>query len=118
MAEPTRGEVWWIDFEPAVGSEANKIRPAIVVSSQDFDAIRTRLVVPLTTWQPRHAIRPNRVRVFADPENGLDVDSSADVLHMRSLSLQRFRARVGVVGEDALARLAAAIRIVLELDEA
>lgn len=117
MAEPTRGEVRWIDFEPAVGSEANKIRPAIVVSSQDFDAIRTRLVVPLTTWQARHEIRPNRVRILANPTNGLDLDSSADILHLRSLSLQRFRVKVGEVDEFDLARLAAAIRIVLALDE-
>jgi mRNA interferase MazF len=28
-----RGEVWWVDFEPAMGSEVKKTRPAVIVSN-------------------------------------------------------------------------------------
>lgn len=42
---PRRGEIWWVNLEPTVGSEIRKKRPVVVISS---DAInRLRLPVPL-----------------------------------------------------------------------
>ena len=118
MSEPTRAEVWWVEFDPAVGSEANKTRPGIVVSSPAFDAVRTRLVVPLTTRQERHVVRPHRVLVSATETNGLEVDSSADVLHLRSLSIERFRLFMGVIADSDLKSVQNAILSVLGLESA
>lgn len=116
MNEPTRGEVWWVEFDPAVGSEANKTRPGIVVSAPAFDAVRTRLVVPLTTRQERHIVRPHRVLVAASANNGLEGDSSADVLHLRSLSSERFRSFRGVVTDGELTSVQNAILAVLGME--
>lgn len=45
-----RGEVWWVDFEPAVGSEIRKQRPAVIVSNDSANTHADRVqVVPLTT---------------------------------------------------------------------
>src|SRR5215216_3859879 len=113
MSEPTRSEIWWVAFDPTVGSEANKTRPGVVVSSSDFDAVRTRLVVPLTSWQARFIVRPHRVFVSATASNGLEVDSTADVLHLRSLSVQRFRLFMGNINNDDLTTIQNAILTVL-----
>ncbi|MFM9962048.1 MAG: type II toxin-antitoxin system PemK/MazF family toxin [Planctomycetaceae bacterium] len=44
-----RGEVWWVDFEPAIGSEVRKQRPAVIVSNDVANAHLDRVqVVPLT----------------------------------------------------------------------
>ena len=45
-----RGEVWWVTFDPAVGSEIQKTRPAIIVSNDAANRNLKRVVViPLTT---------------------------------------------------------------------
>jgi len=45
----TRGSVWWVEFDPAVGSEINKTRPALIVSNDIANQHLTRVVViPLT----------------------------------------------------------------------
>ena len=46
----TRGEVWWVAFDPAVGSEIQKTRPAIIVSNDSANRnLKRVVVVPLTT---------------------------------------------------------------------
>ena len=45
-----RGEVWWVNFAPSVGSETRKVRPAVIVSNDSANAHLNRVqVVPLTS---------------------------------------------------------------------
>lgn len=45
-----RGEVWWVDFNPSLGGEVTKVRPAIIVSNNYSNASLNRVqVIPLTT---------------------------------------------------------------------
>ncbi|WP_374686312.1 type II toxin-antitoxin system PemK/MazF family toxin, partial [Promineifilum sp.] len=45
-----RGEVWWVSFDPSLGGEIKKRRPAVIVSNDDSNTYLNRLqVVPLTS---------------------------------------------------------------------
>lgn len=45
-----RGEVWWVEFDPSVGSEIHKTRPAVIVSNDAANRNLARVVVvPLTS---------------------------------------------------------------------
>ena len=47
---PRRGEVWWVSFDPSVGGEIQKTRPAIIMSNNAANSMLNRvIVVPLTS---------------------------------------------------------------------
>jgi mRNA interferase MazF len=51
---PRRGEVWWVWFDPSLGGEIQKTRPAIIISNNAANAVLNRvIVVPITSQTAR-----------------------------------------------------------------
>jgi mRNA interferase MazF len=47
---PRRGEIWWVAFDPSVGGEIQKTRPALIISNNAANAALNRvIVIPLTS---------------------------------------------------------------------
>ena len=111
---PTRGEVWLVQLPRAVGAELQPDRPAVIVSSPAFDSLPLRIVVPLATWQDDFRGRFNKFLIPATNRNGLNTDSAADFLQVRSVSTERLLRRVGIVEADEVEEIVAGIVIAID----
>jgi len=109
-----RGDVYVVDLEPARGSEANKVRPAVIVANDAANRVVERTgrgtvtVVPVTSSVGR--VYPFQVLIAAG-EGGLELDSKAQVEQVRTIDVRRLRRRMGAVKPDTLTELDAALRI-------
>lgn len=113
-----RGEIWLVNLDPALGSEADKIRPALVVSNDRINAASTRngrgvvTVCPVTTNTGR--IYPFQVRLYAG-DAGLDKDSKIQAEQIRSVDVVRLIRCLGSVQPAVMTSVAAALRLHLAL---
>lgn len=108
---PSRGEVWLVDFDPAVGAEIQKLRPAVVMNLNSIGRLPLRMVVPLTDWKPQYAGYPWFVLIRPDARNGLSKESGADAFQIKSVSLARCVRRLGVLTDEQLEEIAAAVAL-------
>ena len=113
-----RGEIRLVNLDPAMGAEANKRRPAVIVSNDRANATADRLgrgvvtVVPVTSSVAR--VYPFQV-ALASEESGLRVDSKAQAEQVRSVSVERVGPVVGRVPTTLMAELDDALRLHLHL---
>jgi mRNA interferase MazF len=106
---PNRSEVWLVDFDPAVGAEIRKLRPAVVVSLDTIGRLPLRMVVPITDWKASYAGYPWFVQVPASAGNGLLKDSGADCFQTKSISETRFARQLGAITATQMDEIASAI---------
>ncbi len=110
---PRRGEIWLVNFSPAIGAEIQKIRPAVVLSVDRVARLPLRVVVPLTDWKPQYTRYPWFVQISPDPSNGLAKDSGADAFQVKSVSEARFRRYLGIATAHQIDAIASAIALVV-----
>jgi mRNA interferase MazF len=113
-----RGDVLWVDLDPALGSEASKRRPAVVVSNDGANRVAESLgrgvvtVVPITSQTAK--VYPFQVLLPAR-SCGLPKASKAQAEQIRSVAVQRVAAVAGRLSPALLADLDQAIRLHLAL---
>lgn len=113
-----RGEIRLVDLDPTRSGEANKKRPAVIVSNDNANTTVARLgrgvvtVVPVTSNTAR--IYPFQVLLPAEVV-GLSLDSKAQAEQVRSVSVDRLGAVLGRLPTHLLAQLDDALRLHLNL---
>jgi len=105
----TRGEVWWVNFDPAVGGEIRKQRPAIIVSNDASNKHLNRLqVVPLTSKLGR--LYPSEAYVTV---SGKQQKALADQL--TTVSKLRLTHRIDQLSDADLHKVEQAVKVQLGL---
>jgi len=104
-----RGEVWWVDFEPATGSEVRKIRPAVIVSNDASNGAMSRVqVVPVTSNTAKLYVFESRIAV-----KGAQGKAMAD--QIMTADKQRLKKRIGKVSALEMLGIERAIKIQLAI---
>lgn len=113
VTDARRGEIWLLDLGVPLGHEQGWQRPALVVSSDQWNRhASTATVLPLT--RVRHGL-PTRIEIEPSDRNGLDDTSYARCEDVRSISERRLVHRVGTVDDLTMTRIAPVLRRFLEI---
>lgn len=105
-----RGEVYWVNFEPSLGGEIKKTRPAIVLSNNAANAFLNRVqVIPITSNTDR--LYPGEAYVRLNTEKR---KAMADQL--TTVSKQRLGTKIGFLSDDDLGKVEVAVLLQLGID--
>jgi len=106
-----RGEIWLVNFDPTIGSEIKKTRPAIILSGQPFNRLRrTLLVVPLSSAHERTEF-PLLIAIRSSGKPTVAV-----VDQIKAAAKERFIRKIGEATDDEMRQVNDALATLVELD--
>jgi mRNA interferase MazF len=96
-----RGQLWLVNFEPSIGHEYRKVRPALIIQQDQYIVSGMLLtVIPLSTQL--HKARELDVHIAKDEKNRLFQDSLAKITQISSFDRRRFLKFIGVLNNDIM----------------
>ena len=111
---PKRGEVWTVNFDPTVGTEIRKTRPAVIISSDAVGKLPIKLIAPITDWKEYFNQNLWHIKLEPNVENGLSKLSAVDALQLRGVDVQRFIQKLGQLSDETMVEITIAIAAVIE----
>ena len=110
-----RGEVYLVNFDPTIGSEIKKTRPALVIQNDTGNRYSPITIVAAITSKFDDELYPTEVMIHAG-EAGLQRDSVVSFDQIRTVDKRRIIKKLGKVSEFTLKRSDTAIKISFGVD--
>jgi mRNA interferase MazF len=104
---PRRGDVYWVNLDPTVGTEINKTRPAVIVSNDVGNQVGQRVIAAPITSTITH-VYPFEAKVTINGKEG-----KALLDQVRSIDKKRLLKKLGVLNSDTMAQIDKALKIAL-----
>jgi len=106
-----------VNFDPTIGAEIRKTRPAVVVSSDAIGILPIKLIAPMTDWRESFSRNMWHVKIEPNSDNNLTKTSAVDALQIRGVDTKRFFRKLGRVSETLMEEIVIAIATVIEYGE-
>ena len=110
MTTPKRGEVYLVNFDPTIGAEIRKTRPALILQNDVANRHSPITIVAAITSQFEEPLYPTEVLVSM-PEGGLSVDSVVLLNQVRSIDRRRLVRRLGALKADTMEGVERSVQI-------
>lgn len=112
-----RGDIFYADLSPVVGSEQGGIRPVLIVQNNVGNKFSPTVIAAAITSQKYKTDLPTHIKVNAD-ECGLSRDSIVLLEQVRTIDKRRLRERMGNLDETDMGRIDKALSVSFGLGEA
>ena len=110
-----KGDIFFADLSPVVGSEQGGVRPVLVVQNDIGNRFSPTIIVAAVTSQTNKAKLPTHVPISAEG-NGLSRDSVVLLEQLRTIDKKRLREHIGTVGTHVIDVVDEALRVSLGID--
>jgi mRNA interferase MazF len=114
VTHPRRGEVYLVNFDPTIGAEIQKTRPALILQNDIANRHSPITIVAAITSQFDEPPYPTEVLVKAK-EGGLNMDSVVLLNQIRSIDRQRLMRRLGRIKSDTMNAVDRSLQVSLGL---
>jgi mRNA interferase MazF len=115
MSFPRRGEIYLVSFDPTVGHEIRKTRPALIIQNDVSNEYSPITIVAAISSHFSEPPRPREVVMAAGSKTGLSQRSAAILNQIRSIDRARLQERLGAADAATMRRVDEAIKISLGL---
>ena len=112
---PKRGEVYLVGFDPTVGAEIQKTRPALIIQNDVANRYSPITIVAAITAQFDEPLYPTEV-ALRPAEGGLRASSVVVLNQIRSIDRRRLIRRIGRLSPETMERVGMALQVSLGLD--
>ena len=111
-----RGDIYYADLSPVVGSEQGGVRPVLIVQNNVGNKFSPTVIAAAITSQINKAKMPTHIEIDAD-DYGLSKDSVILLEQVRTIDKRRLKERIGHLNDHLMNRVNEAIEISLGLEE-
>jgi mRNA interferase MazF len=110
-----RGDIYYADLSPVVGSEQGGVRPVLIIQNDTGNRYSPTVIAAAITSQTGKARLPTHIDLPVADSRGLSKDSVVLLEQVRTLDKRRLREHMGHVDEHAMERIDTAIAVSLGL---